>query len=241
MDIFQKQLVTSAQTAGIFLEKSLMVTLIRHWHLLSEANTRFNLTAIRDPEIAAEKHYVDCLIAGSAITARLNAGGTIADLGSGGGFPGLVMAAVRPEFAYTLIESAQKKAAFLNDCVAAMNLTEVKVLSCWAEAVGHDPLFRGCFSAVVARAVSELAVLAEYALPLLANNGLFFAMKGPAPDDELRAAATALDLLGGTAEDVIHYALPILGEKRSMIVIRKTAATPDKYPRRPGIPIKRPL
>jgi len=241
MTSFQQKLKRAAQRAGIVMADTLAQKLTRHWQLLSEANAHYNLTAIVEPDIATEKHYMDCLIAGAVITSQLKPGATVADIGSGGGFPGLIWAAAWPELKYTLIESSQKKHVFLQEAAIAMEIGNVQILCRRAEEAGRDPDLRAAFTAAVARAVSNLSVLMEYALPLLAQDGLFFAMKGPCPKKELLGAARALELLGGTAADTTYYHLPISDEKRSIVVIHKTSVTPDKYPRRPGLPGKRPL
>lgn len=220
-----------AAEAGLSLAEGLSARLDCHWQLLQQANQQFNLTAITEPYAAAQKHYLDCLLA--AELARPYAGGAAADLGSGGGFPGLVWAALQPQQPWTLIESAQKKAAFLRDCAAAMELPRLAVAAQCAEEAGRDPDCRGHFQLVTARAVAELAVLAE--------GGVLAALKGPDPAEELAAAGQALALLGGTLEQVAAYRLPRSGEGRTLIIVRKTAPTPEKYPRRPGMPAKRPL
>lgn len=237
-----KELIAkAAAAAGLPLEETLLERLAQHWQLLEEANRRFNLTAITDPELAAEKHYLDCLLALKAAESCWQRPGRIADIGSGGGFPGLVQAAALPQREFTLLESSHKKCDFLNDCAAAMSLPKVEAL-CWrAEEAGRRDELRGAFALVTARAVAELAVLAEYALPLLEQGGLLLALKGPQPEEELDAAANALRLLGGETQQILRYQLPLSGEGRSVVVIAKTAPTPDKYPRRPGMPSKRPL
>lgn len=165
----------------------------------------------------------------------------MADIGSGGGFPGLVWAAAYPELSFTLIESSQKKTAFLERSAAGMGLERLQALPLRAEEAGRDPALRGSFHLVTARAVADLAVLAEYALPLLREGGMFMALKGPDPQEELTASAHAVELLGGSTEQVVCYQLPLSGEGRSVVLVRKNAPTPEKYPRRPGMPTKRPL
>lgn len=238
---FCQKLAEGAKATGLFLEENLKEKLALHWQMLVRANAGFNLTAITAPETAAEKHYLDCLIAGDKAAAYLPKEGKVADIGSGGGFPGLVMAAAQPKNSFLLIESSHKKAAFLEECAIAMGLADLEVLPSRVEEAGQNPGFRGGFDLVIARAVAELAVLAEYALPLLRPGGLFFAMKGPEPQEESASAAHALARLGGMAEAPVFYELPFCHERRSLIIVRKIAPTPDKYPRRPGVPAKRPL
>lgn len=241
MTEFLLRLKEDAKIAGITLSDDLGGMLALHWQMLTDANTRFNLTAIRDPQIAAQKHYLDCLIAAEMMRPYFAKGGSGADIGSGGGFPGLIMAAVYPESNFTLIESAQKKAAFLADCAAAMKVTNIGVIPCRVEDAGHDVALRNNFSFVSARAVANLRVLVEYALPLMTAGGIFFAMKGPETEEEILSAGNALEMLGASVEITLKYELPLCHEGRSLIIIRKTGPTLDKYPRRAGLPTKRPL
>lgn len=221
------------------MDKELAERLDLHWQLLLAANSRFNLTAITDRETALKRHYLDCLLAAEKLRPYLREGAEMADIGSGGGFPGLVLAAAMPGVPCCLLEAAGKKACFLQECGEQMSLPQVSVLALRAEEAGRDPLLRAHFDLVTARAVAELAVLSEYALPLLKEQGIFAAMKGPKAEQELADAKNALQILGGELLDIIEYSLE--DEQRSLVLIRKTATTPDKYPRRPGMPSKRPL
>jgi 16S rRNA (guanine527-N7)-methyltransferase len=241
MSEFLATLKQSAALAGLPLDDGLAAMLAQHWQLLQEANRRFNLTAINDEPAAAEKHYLDCLLAAQLADSLWPQDGSCADLGSGGGFPGLVLAATYPCRRFTLIEANRKKAGFLNDCAASLGLANLTTLPLRAEEAGRELLLRASFDCVTARAVAGLAVLAEYALPLLRIGGLLLAWKGPEPGQEIAAAEQALTLLGGKIEAVLPYRLPLLDEGRSLVVARKRGETPQKYPRRPGMPEKRPL
>lgn len=210
----------------------------RHWQLLLAANREFNLTAISDPEQAAEKHYADSLLARPAFAGRP---GRALDIGSGGGFPGLVLAVACPDWDFTLLEATGKKCAFLERCGRELGLSNVRVLNCRAEEAGRDPALRAGFDLATARAVAPLAVLAEYALPLLRLGGRLAALKGAGWEAELAQAEAALALLGGGVAQAIPQQLPRSGDQRALLLIEKLAPTPDKYPRRPGIPQKRPL
>lgn len=241
MSEFLDTLDKSAALADLPLGRDLAAALARHWLLLEQVNSRFNLTSINDAVIAAERHYLDCLLGGSLADPLWPQGGSCADLGSGGGFPGLVLAAAYPSRRFTLVEASRKKAAFLNDCAAELGLSNMAALPLRAEDAGREPRLRGHFDCVAVRAVAELAVLAEYALPLLKTGGLLLAWKGPEPQAEIIAASQALQLLGGEVEALRPYRLPLLDEGRSLVVVKKSGETPEKYPRRPGMPEKRPL
>lgn len=225
------------QEAGLALPERAFSQMARHWALLQEANARFNLTAITQQAAAAEKHYLDCLLALPVLDA---CPGPFCDLGSGGGFPGLVLAMARPERPATLVEATEKKCAFLEQAAAELGLQQVRVICARAETVGRDPAFRGQFPVVTARALAGLNVLAEYALPLLSPGGMLLAYKGGNVLEETSLAAHALDVLQGRLGPIRSYTLPS-GDQRSLVSIEKVGPTPDAYPRRPGMPGKRPL
>ena len=241
MGNFSERLNEGARIAKLPLSNRLAGLLAQHWQLLQAANRRFNLTAIDDEQTAAEKHYLDCLIAAQLSDSLWPGDGYAADLGSGGGFPGLVLAAAYPARRFILLDSARKKTDFLNDCAAALDLANAEARPLRAEEAGQQPQLRGCFDCIMARAVAELAVLAEYALPLLRPGGIFLAWKGPEPQAEIAGAAQAMALLGGETRQILSYTLPFSAEGRSLVVIGKSGETPQKYPRRPGMPGKRPL
>ena len=163
--------------------------------------------------------------------------GRLADLGSGGGLPGIPIAVLRPSLRVALVEATRKKAAFLDIVTRELGLANVEVLSVRAEDLGRDPANRARYDAVTARALAPVRVLVEYALPLLRLGGVAVLPKGRGAVDEVRAAARALGLLGGEA--AVHA--PSAAFCSPIVVVRKTAPTPDRYPRRPGIPQHRPL
>lgn len=205
---------------------------------LVEANRSLNLTAITDPAAIAAKHVGDsltCLLVGD-----WPEGASVCDIGTGGGFPGMLLAIVRPDLDVCLVDSAGKKVEFLAS-VARELATPVRTVHGRAEELGRRGEFRERYDVVVARAVARLPVLAELCLPLLKRSGWFIAMKGPAGREELAESGRALRVLGGEAHEVREVALPLDAGQRTLIAIRKEASTPPSYPRRPGIPAKKPL
>jgi 16S rRNA (guanine527-N7)-methyltransferase len=170
----------------------------------------------------------------------LASGQSLVDIGTGAGFPGLPIKIVHPQMQLALLVTTRKKAAFLRNLVAVLGLEGVDVLEGRAEELGRTPQKRQGYDYGVARAVAELRVLVELALPLLKVSGVFIAYKGVDVAEELRLAETALDTLRGRLLEVRPVDLPGL-EPRHLIVIEKIGPTPDRYPRRPGIPAKRPL
>ena len=205
---------------------------------LVEVNRGLNLTAITEARDVAVKHVADSLTC--LLVAQWPTGARVCDVGTGGGFPGMVIAIVRPDLAVHLIDAVGKKLAFLSSVAQELGLRATT----WhgrAEELGRDRRLRESHDVVVARAVARLSVLAEYCLPLCKVGGWFVAMKGPGVVEELEEGRRALHVLGGRVDSVREIELPCEAGKRTLIIVRKERATPPAYPRRPGIPAKRPL
>lgn len=202
-------------------------------------NTRANLSAIIDPQEIDIKHFLDSL--SCALALDLQRGDRLVDIGSGAGFPSLPLRIVFPSLKVTLVESVGKKAEFCRHVIAGLDLSSAQVLQTRAEKVGRDDAHRGAYDWAVARAVARLPVVLEYALPLLDIGGRLIGQKGQTGPQEAHEAGRALELLGGHIQQLIPVELPGVAETRHLIVVEKVAATPDRYPRRPGIPAKRPL
>ncbi len=195
--------------------------------LLVEWNEKMNLTAITDPEGIAVKHFLDCL----AYLKRANIpeGAKVADVGTGAGFPGVVLKIARPDIKLTLIDSLQKRLNFLSTVLEEIGLS-AELVHARAEDAGHEKALRESFDLVTARAVANLAVLSEYCLPLVKVGGVFAPMKTAEVLEELANAEPAIKILGGKAEKPEIYELPIAGG-RSVVYIKKVSTTPAKYPR----------
>ena len=205
---------------------------------LLEANARQNLTRIVEPEAVARLHLLDALSALPLLDEL--APRRALDLGSGGGVPGVVLALARPAIAWTLVDSVRRKVDALGAMVRWLQLTGVEVIAERAEVLGRDPGHRERHDLVTARACAALPVLAEYALPLVRPGGAVLAWKGPIADAELTAGRAAAAALGGGTLEMRGTAIPALGAHR-FVLIRKHRPTPDRYPRRPGQPARRPL
>ena len=176
----------------------------------------------------------DCLV----LVEHLGEARTLVDVGSGGGLPGLVLKIARPELAVTLIEADETKAAFLVQACARLGLSGVEVLARRAEDVGHEPRHREAFDLATARALAPMPVLAELCLPLVRVGGRLLAQK--TEHEDVAAAAHAIDELGGAPAEVI--AAPTTARSRGVVVlVAKVRPTPERYPRRAGVPARRPL
>jgi len=201
-------------------------------------NERHNLTAITDPVLIESKHFLDsltCMLAINPAPERM------IDVGTGAGFPGLPLKILCPQLQLTLVEATEKKAVFCQHIVESLALEQVQVVHARAEDIGQNVEFRGKFQLAVARAVAPLPVLLEYLLPLLPRGGRIVAQKGETAPAESQAAENALRILGGRISKLVPVELPRVAEHRYLVVVDKTSETPEKYPRRSGIPAKRPL
>jgi 16S rRNA (guanine527-N7)-methyltransferase len=206
---------------------------------LTTWNSIHNLTAIRDPEQVRIKHFLDSLSA--SLVMRGSKLARVIDVGTGAGFPGLPLKILYPQMYLTLVESIGKKTTFCEHIVAKLGLERVEVMQIRAEELGRLGEHREQYDWAIARAVATLPVLLEYLLPLVRVEGSALAMKGESGPAEAQGAENAAHILGGHLRQLQQLTLPGVVEERYLIVIDKVAATPKKYPRRVGIPAKRPL
>lgn len=219
------------------LQETALERLSFYGDFLAEYNQKVNLTAITDPEGILVKHFEDSL----ALLPYLPEEKTIslADVGTGAGFPGVVLLIARPDLSLTLIEATEKKLRFLELLLSHLSLS-AQLCHRRAEEAGRDPAFREAFDAVSARAVASLPVLSEYCLPLVKPGGRFLAMKSMLAQKELADSRRAIALLGAETEKQIDYRLSN-GDARSLIVIKKISQISSKYPRPTSVIRKRPL
>lgn len=227
------------QLLGVSLSPAQRESFQAYLTLLIERSRQFNLTAITHPAEIEIKHFLDSLTC--LLVMSPQEGDRMVDVGSGAGFPGLPLKILYPEIRLTLIESNRKKSAFIQDVVEQLGLNQVDVVPRRVEQVGQDPDYRESFDWATARAVAKLPVLMEYLLPLLRVGGKAVAQKGDAGPAEAQAAEASLLLLGGSLKQILPVELPSVAESRYVLLIEKVAGTPAKYPRRVGIPAKRPL
>lgn len=212
---------------GVPLSEEQLEQLEKYAALLCEWNKKMNLTAITDDEGIAYKHFLDCLALLRNFDIPKNA--KVADVGTGAGFPGIVLKIARPDIELTLIDSLQKRLTFLDTVLRELGIKATLVHS-RAEDAGHDKALREKFDVVTARAVANLSVLTEYCLPLAKVGGAFVPMKTAEVAEELFGAENAVKILGGETRETKIYELPNVGG-RSIAVIDKKSQTPPKYPR----------
>ncbi len=224
---------------GLRLSRLQISTLELYERELMDWNTRFNLTAIRDPHEIRIKHFLDSLTCLQAL--RDSHTGRLIDIGTGAGFPGIPIKIIYPNLQLTLVESVGKKADFCRHVVRMLDLPGVEVVQERAEVLGQAPAYREKYDWAVARAVAILPVLAEYLLPLVRVGGSMLAMKGESGPVEAHSAERALKMLGGHLRQLLPVTLPGVAEERYLVVIDKVAATPSTYPRKVGLPARRPL
>lgn len=232
-------LASGASALGVALNAQQLDQFERLYALLLAGNARLNLTALKTEQDIVLKHFVDslsCLRSGVLVE-----GIRLLDLGTGGGFPSLPLAIVRPDLHITPVDATRKKIEFVKETAQALGLENIQPVVGRAETLGRAPEFREQFNVVVARAVSALPILAELALPLLKVGGFLLAQKGLLTQDELLAGRRAAAEVGGQISGVDEFVLPVLGDARTLMTIEKTARTSGQYPRRDGIPNQQPL
>lgn len=209
--------------------------------LIIEHRVAGGLTSLRDPDVIDRRLVGESLILLEFLEKRGFEISPAIDIGSGAGPPGLPIKIARPALRLTLLEATVKKAAFLETAVTALGVKDVQVAAERAEDLAHDPTHRETYQLALARAVAPLPTLVELALPFLAVGGRLATPKGSGALDEVAASANALAECGGEVEAVESMALPWDGVAPTIVIVRKTASTPKRYPRRSGIPAKRPL
>lgn len=224
---------------GLHLNPRQMVQLAAYENELLAWNQKFNLTAIRDAEGIRSKHFLDSISCsrawGAAPPARL------IDVGTGAGFPGLVLKILYPAMRLTLVDSIGKKMEFCRHLATLLCMEGVDFVTGRAEEMGSNPTHRERYDWAVARAVAGLPVLAEYLLPLVKVGGGMLAQKGESGPAEAQTAEKAFHILGGRLRKLEPVILPGVTDERYLVIVDKVSTTPGQYPRRVGVPSKSPL
>jgi 16S rRNA (guanine527-N7)-methyltransferase len=238
------RLKVGARKLGVELTAAQLDAFDLYRRELQEWNTRVNLTAIDDDEGIQIRHFLDslsCVLAFRDAPRGTRSEIKLIDVGAGAGFPGVPLKIACPGLQLSLLEATGKKVRFLEFLRDQLKLDNVVVHHGRAEELGQDPVHREGYDWAVARAVAEMPILAEYLLPLVRVGGYCLAQKGENAPAEVRGADQAFSLLGGRLVRLLPVELHGLAETRHLVLVNKVAPTPAKYPRRPGMPAKRPI
>jgi len=230
-----------ARRWGLDLTSDMLAAFQTYYEELITWNERANLTAITNYQEVQIKHFLDSLSCLLVLAGLPIERWRYLDIGAGAGFPGLPLKIARPQMELALLEAKKKRVRFLQHLVERLELPGVAIIRGRAEELGRKPGHREGYDLVLARAVATLPVLLEYALPLCRIGGIFLAQKGPDIGEELETSQVALKVLGGQMREVRGFELPHSMGRRNLVVVEKVAPTPEKYPRWPGMPAKRPL
>jgi 16S rRNA (guanine527-N7)-methyltransferase len=237
-----ERLIIGVIKLGFPLSSSQLEQFATYYQELLDWNRRINLTRITDPQEVPLKHFLDSLTVTLALQPPpYDTGYRVIDVGSGAGLPGIPLKLALPAIKLVLLEATRKKAAFLEHVRDKLRLENTEIVVGRAEAVAHDRRYREAFDLVISRAVARLSTLVELTLPFCAVGGRFIAQKKGDIQPEINEASRAIRLLGGELKEIKQVELEELADERYLIVIDKVSATPELYPRRPGIPVKRPL
>lgn len=228
--------------AGIALNEHQMQQFVDYFELLVATNQQVNLTSITEQGAVYLKHFYDSLTPAMYFKQLQTEPLTICDVGAGAGFPSIPLKIAFPALQVTIVDSLNKRIAFLQNLVDQLGLTGVTLVHDRAETFGaKNSEYRESFDIVTARAVARLNILSELCVPLVKVQGYFIAMKADKSDAEVKQATAPLELLGAKVVAEEQFTLPTTTEKRSIVIVQKLGPTPTKYPRRPGMPSKKPL
>lgn len=235
----KEYLISQLQENGIPFNDTQIEKLIKYHALLLDWNQKINLTSIVEDREVVQKHYVDSLL---LITLGLDFEKKMfVDVGTGAGFPGLPLSIFLPNAQFCLLDSLQKRVAFLETVKKELDLQNVSCIHMRSEEAGQNPLFREKFDFALSRAVAKLNVLNEYLLPFVKVGGFAIAYKANVEDDEINAAAKSLYLLGGNKYKMIPAKIANTDYTRNFVLAKKDKKTPKSYPRKAGTPQKSPI
>lgn len=236
----QKEFIQALALHEIHLSQEQVNQFDQYYHLLVEWNQKMNLTAITEEEEVYLKHFYDSLSLAFYVDITKESL-KLMDVGAGAGFPSIPLKIVFPHLEVTIVDSLKKRIHFLETVKENLGLQHVQVFHGRAEDFGQDVNHRECYDFVTARAVARLEVLAEYCLPFAKVGGQFVAMKAAKADEEIQSAKPAIATLGGKFAEDIAFELPEEVGERHLLCIQKRKVTPKKYPRKAGLPQKKPI
>ena len=235
----KEQLREYFEKAGFVITEKQVDQFYTYYELLIETNKVMNLTAITEYEEVVDKHFVDSILLGSV--KELSGKKRVIDVGTGAGFPGIPLKIVYPELEITLLDSLNKRVKFLNEVIEELGLTGIQAVHSRAEDLAQDAAYRQQYDICVSRAVANLATLSEYCIPFVKQGGYFISYKSTQIEEELKQAKKAVQVLGGTLEQIETVQIPGTTIERQFVMIRKTGTTPKKFPRKAGTASKTPI
>ncbi len=235
----EKLLYESCEKMGIVLNDIQIQQFMLYQKLLLQWNNNINLTAITEEREVILKHFVDCVSVIPHITIPEQA--SVIDVGTGAGFPGIPIKIVCPSISLTLLDSLQKRVTFLKEVVSQLSLQNVNCIHERAEYVAKENHYRQQYDYCVSRAVANMNVLLEYCLPFVKVGGIFAALKGRDAQKEVEQSQKAIQLLGGELIEIKQIEIPHTDLEHKIVLIKKIAQTPAKYPRKAGKPVKSPI
>lgn len=235
------QLKKDLNEFGIELTAEMEEQFLLYYNMLIEWNSFMNLTAITDFDEVLKKHFTDSVSLIRAIPDLGEKKYRIIDIGTGAGFPGIPLKIVFPNISVVLLDSLNKRVNFLKEVISKLQLTDITAMHGRAEDFAQNKEYRESFDLCVSRAVANLATLSEYCLPFVKKNGRFISYKSEKVSEEFDVSGKAISVLGGEYENQVTFELPDSDIYRNLFVIKKKSATPGKYPRKAGLPLKEPI
>jgi len=235
----KKILINGAKELGIELGERQVSQFLTYLEILRDWNKRTNLTSLKDPREIIVTHFLDSLTIHKAVDISKEI--SAIDIGTGAGFPGIPLKILKPQISLSLLDSRRKRIEFLKYLSKSLKLEGLEIIWGRAEDCGREKKYREKYDIVLARALARLNILAELGIPFLKIRGLFIAQKGQNLGKELEEARRAIEILGGELKGIISFKLPYSRKSRKLVIIEKILETSHRFPRRTGIPQKRPL
>lgn len=236
-DKFKKEMENHLNFLNINLNNEQIKQFYEFMNLLIEKNKVMNLTGITEPKEIILKHFIDSL----TILKHIEENNRVIDIGTGAGFPGIPLKIAQNSLEMTLLDSLNKRINFLNEVIDITKLDKVRTIHGRAEDFGQNLEYREKFDVAVSRAVAPLNILIEYMLPFIKIGGKCICMKGNNCEEEIENAKNPIEILGGKIEQIEKINLSKSDNKRTILVIKKIKKTDKQYPRKAGIPTKKPI